>query len=615
MKKTLVLLLSSSAYFFCLGQEKAIDTVYIFDNQMNKVKLFHKVNTITPQDVEKNSTNLSELLRFQSSVYIKENGRGAVSSPSFRGTTAQQTAFVWNGININSIFLGQGDINNIPLFGYDQIGIKAGGGSVIYGSGAIGGSIHLNNNLGFNDGFKASLYSEAGSFNTFNNFAQAAYSNDKFSFKVSGNHSISQNDYEVEEKNYLNRNGKYYNTTFNVGISYKIANHQTLSWQSQFFDSAQNYPIFVENGNRTRYETQSTRSLLSWDINKSKFSNSLKAAYTEENFQYFGNYNAPKTSGSTGKNYIFKNDFNYFIVPKLNFNVITEFQVNKGEGYQPVIPGIKTEGIGNVSRNVGSVAGLLRYFPTKDLRFEAGVKKDFVENINAPLLYSFSGKWDPLQWYSVGLNISKNFRFPTFNELYWNPGGNLDLKPETSFQIDMDHDFKFGAFKLTLSPYYLNISDNIVWLPTEYGYWSPVNINKVESYGLESQITFDKKFNEHHFRFNVGYTFAKSINKETKNQMVYVPLHKVFGNFDYQYDFLKFYVQGLFNGLTYTTTDEKREDALDPYFVLNTGISATILKKYIIGFKVNNLTNTVYETVSYYPMPKRNYSISATINF
>jgi iron complex outermembrane receptor protein len=615
MKKTLVLLLSSSAYFLCLGQEKAIDTVYIFDNQMNRVKLFHKVNTITPQDVEKNSTNLSELLRFQSNVYIKENGRGAVSSPSFRGTTAQQTAFVWNGININSNFLGQGDINNIPLFGYDQMEVKAGGGSVIYGSGAIGGSIHLNNNLSFNDGFKASLYSEVGSFDTFNNFIKTSYSNDKLSFKVSGNHSISQNDYEVEEKNYLNRNGRYYNTTFNIGVSYKIANHQTLSWQNQFFDSAQNYPIFVENGNKTKYETQSTRSLLSWDINKSKFSNSLKAAYTEENFQYFGNYNAPKTSGATGKNYIFKNDFNYFIIPKLNVNVITEFQVNKGEGYQPDIQGVKVEGVGNVSRNVGSVAGLLRYFPTKDLRFEAGIKKDFIENISSPLLYSFSGKWDALPWYSVALNVSRNFRFPTFNDLYWNPGGNLNLKPETSIQMDMDHEFKLGDFKLTLSPYYLNISDDIVWLPTAYGYWSPANINKVESYGLESQITFDKQLAEHHFRFNIGYTFAKSINKETKNQMVYVPLHKVFGNLDYQYHFLRLYVQGMFNGLTYTTTDEKKDDALDPYFVLNTGVSATFSKKYTLGFKVNNLTNTVYETVSYYPMPKRNYSISATINF
>ena len=137
------LAISISALYF--GQQSSIDTIYIFDNQISKVKLFHKVKSISPEDAEKNTANLSDVLRFQTPVYVKENGRGATSSPSFRGTTAQQTAFVWNGININSTFLGQGDINNIPLFGYDAIDVKAGGGSVIYGSGAIGGSIHLNN--------------------------------------------------------------------------------------------------------------------------------------------------------------------------------------------------------------------------------------------------------------------------------------------------------------------------------------------------------------------------------------------------------------------------------------------------------------------------------------
>jgi iron complex outermembrane receptor protein len=71
----------------------------------------------------------------------------------------------------------------------------------------------------------------------------------------------------------------------------------------------------------------------------------------------------------------------------------------------------------------------------------------------------------------------------------------------------------------------------------------------------------------------------------------------------------------MFNGLTYTTTDEKRADALDPYFVLNTGISATLLKKYTLGFRVNNATNTIYKAVAYYPLPKRNYSIYGEINF
>ena len=180
------------SFTLCMAQEKIIDTVYVFDNQINKVRNFHNITKLTSSDLEKNATNLSEVLRFQSPVYIKENGRGAVSSPSFRGTTAQQTAFVWNGININSSFLGQGDINNTGLLGYDQLDIKPGGGSVVYGSGAIGGSIHLNNTLDFSKGLKGSLYSEAGSYETFNTLLRTSYSNEKFSVKFSGNYAISK---------------------------------------------------------------------------------------------------------------------------------------------------------------------------------------------------------------------------------------------------------------------------------------------------------------------------------------------------------------------------------------------------------------------------------------
>lgn len=606
IKKSLVLIFSAYGCFLS-AQEKVIDTVYIFDNQMNKVKLFHSVNMIRPKDFEKNATNLSELLRFQSQLYIKENGRGAVSSPSFRGTSAGHTAFVWNGININSAFLGQGDVNNIPLFGYDELEVKAGGGSVQYGSSAIGGSIHLNNNLEFNKGFHTSLFSEAASFGTYNNFLRTSFSSEKFSIKVSGNYVISQNDYEVPEKEYINRNGRFYNSSINIGASYKIAPHQTISWQNQLFDGSQHYPIFTENGNKTKYKAQTLRSLLSWDVTRNNFSNSLKAAYTEDNFQYFGDIDKPKESGAEGKNYIFRNDFNYFITPKLNVNAIGEFQVNQGLGYQ--------SGIGDISRNVGSAAGLVRYFPTSDLRFEAGIKKDFVENISSPVLYSFSGRWQPAKWYLVGASFSRNFKFPTFNDLYWGQGGNPDLVPETSTNLDMDHELTFGDLKLTLSPYYMDIKNYINWLPTAAGYWAAFNTYSVEIYGLDSQITYRKNLGNHHFTLNGGYTYSRSTNKLTGMQMMYVPLHKATGNIDYRYRFLSIYVQGLFNGLTYTTTDEKRADAIDPYFVLNAGISAKFLNHYTLGFKVNNFTDTVYQTVSYYPLPKRNYSVYININF
>ncbi|KAA0127066.1 TonB-dependent receptor [Chryseobacterium sp. SN22] len=607
IKKSLVLLFSSYGCFL-FGQETAIDTVYVFDNQMSKVKLFHKVNTIRPEDARKNSTNLSEILRFQSLVYIKENGRGAVSSPSFRGTGAGHTAFVWNGININSQFLGQGDVNNIPSMGFDQLDVKAGSVGVIYGSGAIGGTIHLNNSLEFDKGLQTSLFSEAASFGTYNNFAKASFSNNKFSFKFSGNYSVSENDYAVEEsRNYINQNGEYANTNFNFAAAYKIAPHHQVSWISEFFNGTQHFPVFFDSQTKTKYETQNVRSLLVWDWNTSKLNNVFRAAYTEENFQYFDNISNPKSSGGTGKNYILKNDFNYFLSPKWNLNIIGEFQVNKGEGYM--------SGIKSISRNVGSLAGLLRYFATKDLRFEAGIKKDFVEGYTTPTLLSFSGNWNVAKWYNLNLNAAKNFRYPSFNDLYWQPGGNLDLKPETAYQFDLKNQFTIANVKLTLTPYYIRITDMITWLPGNMGYYSPVNTSKVQSYGLESQVEYGRKFGKHLLRSNLGYSYTKSTNLETDKQMMYVPLHKFFGNIDYRYSFIKLYVQGMYNGLTYADSEEKRSAAIEPYFVMNAGASGTFFKHYTIGGKVNNIFNEIYQTTAFYPLPKRNYSVYLNINF
>ena len=107
--------------------------------------------------------------------------------------------------------------------------------------------------------------------------------------------------------------------------------------------------------------------------------NNLRLAYTEENFQYYASITEPKSSGGSGKNYIIKNDFNYFLNDKLNINIISEFQQNKGEGY--------LSGIKDVSRNIFSLAGLIRYFPFKKLSFETGVKKILSKIF--PLLFCF----------------------------------------------------------------------------------------------------------------------------------------------------------------------------------------------------------------------------------
>lgn len=593
-------------YLLSFSQETQIDTVYIFDNQLKNSKKFQKITTLNQQDLLKNTTNISDILRFQSPVYIKENGRGMVSSPSFRGTTAQQTAFVWNGININSKFLGQGDINNLNLLGYDQLEIKSGGGSVIYGSGAIGGSIHLNNELSFKKGFQSSLFVEGASFNTFNSFLKTSFSDEKLSVKVSGNFVKSDNDYSVPEQNYVNLNGQYDNRTFNLGAAYKINNQNTISWQTQLYDGIQNYPT-SEFGTKTKYHSNTFRSLLGWNFNSKKINNSFKIAYLQDEFQYFEHIDYPKSSGGKGETYLAKNDFNYKINSKIAFDIISEYHFDQGVGYQ--------SGIKNVSRNAGSIAGLIRWNPARPYNFEAGVKKDFIEDLSSPILFSFSGKMQVNDWYSFVLNASKNFRYPSFNDLYWQPGGNLNLKPEISNQAELGNNFKFQNFKFNLTPYYIHLDNMIQWLPTSDGYWSPVNTNKVESYGLESQIDFDKKYGKNTLKLSAGYIFTHSKNLETDQFLMYVPKHKLFGTASYQYDFAEIFVQGTFNGLTYTTSNEKRSSALEPYFVMNGGTNLTIFKHYRLGFKVNNILDQIYESTAYFPLPKRNYSVNLLINF
>ena len=596
---------------FCIlwssAQQKDIDTIYIFDNQLLNSKKFQKISTLKEEDLLKNPANLSEVLRFQSPVYIKENGRGAASSPSFRGTTAQQTAFIWNGININSQFLGQGDINNLNLLGYDQLEVKSGGGSVIYGSSAIGGSIHLNNELTFNKGFNTGLFLEGGSFNTINSLLKTSYSDEKLSVKVSGNFVKSDNNYEVPEENYTNLNGEYDNRTFNLGAAYKIDSKNTISWQTHLFDGVQHFPVFFESSTKTKYLAKTFRSLLSWDFKSEKVHNILRTVYLEDEFQYFGNINSSKTSGGISHTYLTKNDFNYFLNDQFAVNVIAEYQLNEAKGY--------LSGIQNVQRNAGSAAALLRWKPSQKLNFEAGIKKDLVESLETPLLYSFSGKVKVNEFYSVVFNASRNFRYPSFNDLYWKPGGNLDLKSETSLQAELGNNFKYKNFKLNITPYYLDIKDMIRWLPNSSGIHTPTNTHKVESYGVESQLDFEKNFGKNKTRLSAGYIFTHSKNLETNQFLSYVPKHKIFGNVSYAYDFAEIFVQGMFNSLTFTTEDEKMSSAIQSYFVMNSGINFKLFKHYQIGFRASNLFDQVYETTDYYPLPKRNYSINLLINF
>jgi len=153
----LLLLLATVCRGNSFSPSDTIITLPAFEVKSNRLQNFssgNKIYSIDSIEIAKYlSFSLAELLKGETPIYIKSYGIGALSSSSFRGGNAAQTAVLWNGFNINGASTGQVDFSLIPLFAVNSVSVQHGGSSALWGSGAIGGSIHLKNVLVFNKGF------------------------------------------------------------------------------------------------------------------------------------------------------------------------------------------------------------------------------------------------------------------------------------------------------------------------------------------------------------------------------------------------------------------------------------------------------------------------------
>ena len=73
-----------------------------------KQKNFNETRTEIDSIALSNSSTvrLSELLSQNTPIFIKDYGRGAMATASFRGTAPSHTKITWNGLELNSPMLG-----------------------------------------------------------------------------------------------------------------------------------------------------------------------------------------------------------------------------------------------------------------------------------------------------------------------------------------------------------------------------------------------------------------------------------------------------------------------------------------------------------------------------
>lgn len=594
-----------------LDSIQKLDEVIVSDSKLKKYISGVKIEILKDSIINKNGTSLTNLLAFNSNLYFKENGYGMVSSPSFRGTSASQTAVVWNGININSQLNGQTDFNTINTLNYSSIAVRSGGGSVQYGTGAIGGSIHLNNRLNFTNHFETDIITGYGSFNSKKIGLKTSLGNKLWTGNIGVAYVDSDNNYKYLGTNMVNENGAFNNLNLNVNLGVFISNKDVLKLYNQSYAGNRNFSGTLVGPSRSKYEDENYRTMLEWSRISGKFTSKLKVVHLHELFKYFENKDKEAFSLGKVNTLLINHNFNIHFNNKLQLKTILEYSNAKGKG----------DSFNEPVRNIFSTTVLLNHKPNNLLSYGINLRQDFITGHERPFVFSVNADLDLFEHYKIQINGSKNYRIPTFNDLYWEPGGNLNLVPESSYQIDLGQQFNYNNFNIKLNGYYINTKDMIQWLPDTTGTWSPINVGEVASYGAELEVKSHYNINKHQFNFSGHYSYTISENLETKKQLIYVPYHKGNLNIAYHYKEATVYYQHVFTGEIFTTEDniKGRSTSLKSFDVGNIGCNYTLFKntknKLETGIVIKNIFNEIYENVAFRPMPNRNFNIQLNYKF
>ena len=469
--------------------------------------------------------SIADVLTFNSPLFVKQYGRATLSTVSFRGTGPSHTQVTWNGMRINNPMLGMTDFSMIPSYFIDDASLLHGTSSVHEAGGALGGVVKLSTAPAAADGFGLQYIQGIGMYRTFDEFLRLTWGDEHWQVSTRAVYQSSRNDYKYRNRDKkeniydeeMNIVGSYYPVERNKSgafddvhvlqeIYYNTGRGDRFGLNAWYINSNRELPLLTTDyADDTRFENRqrehTLRSVLSWDRLRRDWKVGAKAGYIHTWMAYDyrrdpGNgimtsmtrsrsridtfYGQAAGEYAVGDEWLFTADIalHQHFVRSADKNIVLQQGDKAIVGYDQ----------GRVEIDAAVSA---KWRPAERLGLSAvlreqlyGTKWATVPALFADYLLSKRGN------VVAKASVSRNFRFPTLNDLYFLPGGNPDLKNETGVQYEAGLSFAVGRDAIyTLSGsaswYDQRIDDWILWLPTTKGFFSPVNIKEVHAYGVE----------------------------------------------------------------------------------------------------------------------------------
>ncbi len=571
-------------------------------------------------DLNENNS-LSTLISSSTPNYIRTYGPGNLSSVSLRGTSSAHTGVYWNGIKLNPPNIDMEDLSLYPVSFFGNVEMLAGGAASLFGSGNIGGSVHLQNKPAFKKNFTADIGVSAGSFNDYRANGNITVSNKKIWSSTKFAYKNAKNDFQYESPDgeEVKRTNAAQEQYGFMQDFFAVLSKESILGASLWYQSAgRQIPGSMQvPQSDAKQNDNSFRALLQYKKTGRKVRISAKTAFMHSYLSYVDMDTIPQLQID---NEIITNtgiaglSANFFINNRITATAGADFRYDQCStpAYQSTPD----------RKNTGLFLSVNYKIPKIEWDFTVNLRQDFFDNYGTPFSPSFGLEGKIVKCIFGKVNISRNFRMPTFNDLYWYPYGNTGLVPERSWNEEATiilKDEKTSKYQLSLTGFNTVIDDYILWIPVSGNLWSPENIQTVRARGIEANGSTNIMIGKVLFKINAGYSYTRSTNEKqtgandnsSGKQLIYLPVNNFNGNFTFLYKGFVINYRQSFTGLRYITRDNS--DYLPAY---NTGdiiFSKTVkLGKFGIKLQFNifNLYNTEYQSVAYYPMPGRNYRLS-----
>lgn len=571
------------------------------------------------------SADLSDLLANESAVFVKSYGLGSLATTSFRGGSAHHTAVLWNGLAITSPMNGQIDLSLLPVGMANAVSVQYGGSTALWGSGAVGGAIHLDNVPHFNRGLQVDGSVAFGSFNDRRQQLRVELSRHRWITRIALQNSTATNDFTYRtgppdapiDRTQTNaataRKGLLFEQHARLGMHHVIG----VRYWYQFAD--REIPPTRVQASSTAYQTDDSHRLMAdWKHERGRWSTTVRGGWTAERLDWFAWQDAPDALSRAHQ-------------------WITEGEVR----YRP--GGAHTVDIGLHHTHARALADGYPHEPTQDRsaafalyrfrprgRFQgsASARQEWLDGRTVPFTGSIGAEFRLRNWAVLKAQGARLYRIPTLNDLYWIPGGNPVLRPEDGYSGDLGlqlhHTWKQFSVRSEITWFNRTMRNWIIWLPGP-GFWSPRNILQVWSRGLETDSEVAWRSGANTIKLGVMTNHVVSTNEtvttrydeSVDKQLIYVPMYSGNARLGLVRDRVSLQVSTTYTGYRYTSTDNR--DFLDPYWLLNASASYRVVRRARwqadVFLHANNLLNERYEVLQSRPMPLRNYQAGLRFHF